>query len=168
MKNTINYILIGLLVISNVFMIVRNYKTFRVDNQETIITYTDTIYVDVVVRDTVSILKYKYVDRYVTDTLMTIDSVYVPVNIPISKYHYTNTLFQGSDTIKYNAFLSGYKTTLDSIDISVRYPQIIENTTIKMSNKGGITYGVGVGFGYGLFYKKPDVFIGGYVGWKFK
>lgn len=132
------------------------------------ITTTDTLYVERIIKDTVPILKYKYVDRYITDTLMTVDSIYVPVNIPISNYHYSNTLFNNNDTIKYSAYLSGYKTTLDSIDISVRYPQIIKNTTIKTVNKGGITYGLGVGFGYGVFTKKPDIFIGGYVGWKFK
>jgi len=155
--NKIGYVIIIILLCIIGYFIITNNRNNNVEY----ITTTDTIYVERIIHDTVPKLVYQSIHKYITDTLMTTDSIYIPVHIPISNYHYSNTLYQGSDTIKYNAFVSGYKTTLDSIDISLRYPQIIQNTSITRPNKGiKINHGIQVGLGLGIINQKPDIYAG--------
>lgn len=46
----------------------------------------------------------------------------------------------------------------------------INTTTVKTINspKNGFYYGLGVGVGYGIFTRKPDIFIGFTLGYHFK
>ena len=46
----------------------------------------------------------------------------------------------------------------------------INTTTVKTINspKAGFYYGLGVGAGYGVFTRKPDIFVGFTLGYRFK
>ena len=46
----------------------------------------------------------------------------------------------------------------------------INTTTVKTINspKAGFYYGLGVGAGYGIFTRKPDIFVGFTLGYRFK
>lgn len=77
------------------------------------------------------------------------DSIEVP--IPIIQKRYEDSL--------YTAWVSGFEPKLDSIDL--RLPTITETltkTVVKPSPL--ITFGVQVGGGYGVFNRKPDVYVG--------
>ena len=77
------------------------------------------------------------------------DSIEVPV--PIVQKRYDDSL--------YTAWVSGFDPALDSIDL--RLPTITETmtkTVVKPSPL--ITFGIQAGAGYGVFNRKPDVYIG--------
>lgn len=84
---------------------------------------------------------------------------------------------QDSDTIRYNAYVSGYDIndegmpSLDSINVHTSHKNIhtIEyvTKTIKMpqkQNKWSIQPSVGIG--YGLTTQKPDIYVGISIGYK--
>lgn len=77
------------------------------------------------------------------------DSIEVP--IPIIQKRYEDSL--------YTAWVSGFEPKLDSIDL--RLPTITETVTKTMVKPSPlITFGVQVGGGYGVFNRKPDVYVG--------
>ena len=77
------------------------------------------------------------------------DSIDVPV--PIMQKRYEDSL--------YTAWVSGYEPALDSIDL--RLPTITETVTKTVVKPSPlITFGVQVGGGYGVFNRKPDVYVG--------
>lgn len=77
------------------------------------------------------------------------ESIEVP--IPIMQKRYEDSL--------YTAWVSGYEPALDSIDI--RLPTITETVTKTVVKPSPlITFGVQVGGGYGVFNRKPDIYVG--------
>ena len=138
---------------------------------ETIVEY-DTVWRDSIIREplpaeTINTGKVVYIKVPVGDTQGTgtsvpskdstgesqspcvADSIDVPV--PIIQKRYDDSL--------YTAWVSGYEPALDSIDL--RLPTITETltkTVVKPSPL--ITFGVQVGGGYGVFNRKPDVYVG--------
>jgi hypothetical protein len=81
------------------------------------------------------------------------DSIEVPV--PIVQRRYEDSL--------YTAWVSGFEPSLDSINL--RMPTITETVTKTVVKPSPlITFGVQVGGGYGVFNRKPDVYVG--VGWQ--
>lgn len=116
------------------------------------IKITDTI--TIIKRDTITIIKpqhiYKYVDRIVRDTLYSIDSILVPVDVPIETKIYTDS--------SYKVVISGYRPELDSIYIfNKNQIQYINKITYK-AKKWNFSPSVGVG--YGAFNKKIDMYVG--------
>lgn len=112
----------------------------------------DTI--TIIKRDTITIIKpqhiIKYRNKIVRDTLYSIDSIPVLVDIPIETKVYQDSL--------YRAIVSGYKASLDSIFIKNRNQiQYINKITYK-TKKWNISPSVGVG--YGAFNKKIDMYVG--------
>lgn len=123
------------------------------------IQITDTI--TIIKRDTITIIKpqpvIRYVDRIVRDTLYSIDSIPVPVNLPIEVKVYQDS--------SYRAVISGYKAELDSIYIfNKNQIQYINKTTYK-TKKWNVS--PSVGFGYGMFNRKFDVYVGLSIGYSF-
>jgi hypothetical protein len=120
----------------------------------------DTVYIEKIVVDTVPKLVLKEIKEIVVDTVYSIDSVLVPVFIPIESKIYKNEL----DSVSYTAYISGYKANLDSIDIRVKYPTITK--TITQYIQPNYTFfdrfkiGINVSAGYGLFNKKIDIYTG--------
>ena len=116
------------------------------------IKITDTI--TIIRTDTIEIIKpqpvIKYRNKIVRDTLYSIDSVLVPVDIPLETKVYEDTT--------YRAVISGYKTELDSIYIYNKNQIHTINKIIYKTKKWSINPAIGVG--YGAFNKKIDVYVG--------
>lgn len=134
-----------------------NVWFWTTEPEPSIVIKRDTVWKDSIIREplpaeTIDIGKTVYVKvpvpKYLPgDTVH--DSIEVPV--PIQQKRYEDSL--------YTAWVSGYEPNLDSIDL--RLPTITEiatKTIVKPSPL--ITFGVQVGGGYGVFNRKPDVYVG--------
>lgn len=124
---------------------------------------SDTIIVHDTIHDSVPKLVYQEVVRYVKETpISPHDTVYMSKNeenvyltdsgnviVPISRKVYT-------DDSTYRAVVSGYKATLDRIDV-YRQQMVITNT---VTNVRRWNIGLTGGLGYGLVTGKPDLFLG--------
>ena len=83
------------------------------------------------------------------DTITVHDSIEVP--IPIVQKRYDDSL--------YTAWVSGFEPNLDSIRLY--QPEIITTVTKTVVKPTPlITVGIQAGGGYGVFNRKPDVYIG--------
>lgn len=106
-------------------------------------------YITTMVADTV------YLDHYDTVTLhkVSVDTAFytlydsVMVQVPISKYEYDTTLFQG-DTVKtqIKAVLSGFDVRVGQLST---HTEITQNRAVSVRNKGYNRFGLGLYFGYG-------------------
>lgn len=147
-KNLIITVLSLLLVLSLIFQYLYHSNRNSTGNS----LKTDTITVAKI--DTVTIIKpviqYRYITQVITDTLYNTDSIKVPVRIPIETKIYQDTT--------YRAVVSGYRASLDTIQV---YP-IHATTTITntITKKKRFNIGVQAGVGYGVFNKKPDIYVG--------
>lgn len=138
-------------------------------------------------KDVKQAVQIKYITRYKTDTIRFSDK-YVPKD---SIYCYT----QETDTVNYDLKIKANSVKWFKLNISLRdslmlvtrakngYNETLinhgSNTEITNSTvfipkqklyqkvKDRLYFGAGVGVGYGLFNKKPDVFIGLNAGVKF-
>ena len=140
-----------LLIIISIIIVVICIRCCSKTKKEPI-KITDTI--TIIKRDTITIIKpqhiYKYVDRIVRDTLYSIDSILVPVDVPIETKIYTDS--------SYKVVISGYRPELDSIYIfNKNQIQYINKITYK-AKKWNFSPSVGVG--YGAFNKKIDMYVG--------
>ena len=126
---------------------------------------------------TVSVTKpvpvYSTLTKTVHDTLPVIktihshsrDTVYASVEVPVSSQKYSDEqVLQDSTRVSYNAIVSGYRASLDSLQFHVTYPErhintstVTTTTSVKRKHFG---VGVSVGAGYGIINRKPDIFIG--------
>ena len=142
----------------NIWYVVKD-KDVEIKEKTTIVNKTDTI------RDTTLMVKNEKIVRVVRDTLInikfirdSIDTMKVIANIPITQKEY-------SDDSTYTAWVSGYKSNLDSINVYRNNVYINKETIItKKDNKrlgigpvvyGGFTmnssqldWGVGIGITY--------------------
>lgn len=162
MKETVKTFVIVILVILVVFLSVTSMKCYQKaqEKPETkTITVTDTL--TQVMYDTVFVEHFETVKLPVVDTLiiindsLRIDSVFVEV--PISVYKFDSTFT--TDTTRLDLFIQnkGYAVKLDSLSYYFEY-----TPTPKKPNffKEHFKFGVGVSTGFGVFSKKPDVFLG--------
>lgn len=115
----------------------------------------DTVWRDSIIREplpaeTINTGKVVYIKIPVPGGRDTIrDSIEVPVQIQQKRYE---------DSL-YTAWVSGYEPALDSINL--RLPTITETVTKTIVKPSPlITFGVQVGGGYGVFNRKPDVYVG--------
>ena len=147
-KNLIITILSLLLILSLAFQYLyhsnQNSTGNRLKTDTITITKIDTITIEK------PVLKYKYLTKIITDTLYNKDSVLVPVQIPI-----TANVYQDST---YRAVVSGYRASLDTIQVFPLHTYTTITNTITKQRRFNI--GVQAGFGYGIFTKKPDVYVG--------
>lgn len=116
---------------------------------------TDTFKVDSIVA------KYTTITKLIRDTMRTTDSIPVVVQVPISTSFYDSLLVNNDDSIHFKAQISGYRTSLDSLWLTTRVKEkeVIVERYLK-SKPPIFSYGIQAGAGYGLFNKKPDVYIG--------
>lgn len=123
------------------------------------IQITDTI--TIIKRDTITIIKpqpvIRYRDRIIRDTLYSIDSIPVFINVPIETKVYADS--------NYRAVVSGYKASLDTISIfNKNLIQYINKITYKTKR---INFSPSIGFGYGMFNKRIDMYVGFSIGYSF-
>lgn len=145
-KNLVIAVLSLLLALSLIFQYLYHPNRNSVENS----LKTDTITITKI--DTVTVIKpvvqYRYLTKIITDTLYSIDSVLVPVQIPIETKTYQDST--------YRAVISGYRANLDTIQV---YP-IHTYTTITNTKQKRFNIGIQAGVGYGCFNKKPDIYVG--------
>lgn len=127
--------------------------------EKEVIQITDTI--TITKTDTITIISpqpvIRYVDRIVRDTLYSIDSIPVLVDVPIETKVYQDS--------SYRAVISGYKASLDSISIFNKNQIQYINKIIYKTKKWNIS--PSVGFGYGAFNRKFDMYLGFSINYNF-
>ena len=139
------------------FLVNTNRQSQTKQPEPKTITVTDTI--TKVVYDTLFIdhfetVKLPVVDTIVVDSLR-IDSVFVEV--PISIYKFDTTFSTDTTILNIRIQNSGYAVKLDSL---FYYFEYAPRPNKKNFFKDHFRFGLGAGAGYGVFSKKPDVFIG--------
>lgn len=149
----------NLLIIISIIIVVTCIRCCSNNRKQEPIPQTDTI--TIIKRDTITIIKpqpvIRYVDKIVRDTLYSVDSVLIPVNIPIETKVYQDS--------SYRAVVSGYKAELDSIYIfNKNQIQHINKITYKTKR---INFSPSIGFGYGMFNRKFDMYVGFSIGYNF-
>ena len=77
---------------------------------------------------------------------------------------YKDTTCTPPASVNYHLLVRTYDNDVDSIGLkfNVDYPRITETQTITktITKKKRLGYGVQTGFGYGIFNRKPDLYIG--------
>ena len=149
-------VLFALLFISfgfNVYYVVKD-KDVEIKEKITTVTKIDTI------RDTVLVAKKENLVKVIRDTLVnvefihdTIDTSMVVADVPITQKEY-------SDDSTYTAWVSGYRPSLDSINIYRK--NISTNKEITIKKKDIHRFGIGpvVYGGYNFGTKKLDYGVG--------
>lgn len=163
MKEIIKSMLILTVIYLLLFFLVNTNRTCQViqDKQSQPIIVTDTL--TNVVYDTVYLERYKTVKLrttdtticYITDTVKRVDSVFVEV--PISVYKFDSTFTTDTTQLNLSIRNSGYAVKLDSLSYNFKYTPTPNKTSFF---KEHFKFGLGAGAGYGVFSKKPDVFLG--------
>lgn len=138
---------LSLLLIASVYFLYRGNAI-----KPSVLVRSDTV--TVYKHDTITIYKpvtkYQYITQIRIDTLYSTDSVQVPVQVPIERKTYEDST--------YKAVVSGYMAALDTIQVyPVHTSTTITNTIYKRKR---FNVGVQAGVGWGLYNKKPDLFIG--------
>ena len=159
MKETAKTLVIVVLVLLVIFLSVKSMKYYQKSQDKPKTIYlTDTI--TNVVYDTLFFDHFETVKLPVVDTLILInDSIRVDsvfVEVPISVYKFDTTV--STDTTRLDLFIQnkGYEVTLDSLSYYFEYtPRLQKRNYFKEHFK----FGAGIGTGYGVFSKKPDVFL---------
>lgn len=153
---TLFIVLFALLFISfgfNVYYVVKD-KDVEIKEKITTVTKTDTI------RDTILAVKKEKVIKVIRDTLVnvefirdTVDTAKVVADIPIVQKEY-------SDDSTYTAWVSGYRPSLDSINIYRK--SVITNKETIIKKKDIHRFGIGpvVYGGYNFGTKKLDYGVG--------
>ena len=161
MKEIVKSIIILAVIYLLLFFLVKTNRQSQVIQEKPETVYlTDTL--TNVIYDTIFIDHFETVKLRTTDTLILIndsiriDSVFVEVPISVYKLDTTFT----TDTTVFNLSIrnSGYDVKLDSLSYNFKY-----TPTHQKSNffKEHFKFGAGVSTGFGVFSKKPDIFIGG-------
>ena len=161
MKEIIKSMLILTVIYLLLFFLVNTNRTCQViqEKQPQPVIITDTL--TKVVYDTLFIDHFETVKLPVVDTLtiindsIRVDSVFVEV--PISIYKFDSTFTTDTTSLDIHIQNSGYAVTLDTLSYSFTYKPTHQKTNFF---KEHLKFGVGIGTGFGVFSKKPDVFMG--------
>ena len=161
-KKTLKTVLITTLILLVVLLSIKTEKCYQeARKQPKTIYLTDTI--TNVLYDTVFLVEYKTVKLTIHDTLnqtiikdsLRIDSVFV--EIPISKYQLDTTFTTDTTSLNIRIQNSGYVVTLDTLSYNFKYTPRPPKTNFF---KEHFKFGAGVSTGFGVFSKKPDIFVG--------
>ena len=117
-------------------------------------------------RDTVIKWKYDTDTVYITNTRTKYETKIINDTVWIKDEPFTTTDSTSNYVIDINAVkLNWYRLRMMKNDTIA-----INTTTIRTTNspKRGFYYGLGVGMGYGFINRKPDIFVGLTIGYRFK
>lgn len=119
------------------------------------------------VHKTDTVIKWKYdTDTiYMTNTRVEYETKVINDTVWINDEPVTTTDSTSNYVIDINAVkLNWYRLRMMKNDTIT-----INTTTVKTisSPKSGFYYGLGVGAGYGIVNRKPDIFLGGMIGYRF-
>lgn len=143
---------------------VKQRTEIRIETDTIIEIHHDTLY-----SEPVEIEKYRYIVRYVTDTVYSVtDSQPVIAEIPITQKKFVDTLLTSdSDTVSYTAFVSGYQHTVDSVFVAVAKRNTTVVTTVtkrEKSRKFGVGTSCGMYAGYDLAHRQFGTGLGVMLG----
>ena len=105
----------------------------------------------------------------ITDTIYRTDTFTNEVAQHIQKTYEVDSLYKDTTcippaSVNYHLLVRTYDNDVDSIGLkfNVDYPRITETQTITktITKKKHWGYGLQTGFGYGIFNRKPDLYIG--------
>ena len=161
MKEIVKSIIILAVIYLLLFFLVNTNRQSQViqDRQSQPVILSDTI--TKVIYDTLFIDHFETVKLRTTDTLtiindsIRIDSVFVQV--PISVYKFDSTFTTDTTSLNIRIQNSGYNVTLDTLSYNFKYTPRPPKTNFF---KDHIKFGAGIGTGFGVFSKKPDIFLG--------
>lgn len=161
MKEIVKSIIILAVIYLLLFFLVNTNRKSQViqEKQSQPVIITDTL--TQVMYDTIFIDHFETVKLPVVDTLILIndnirvDSVFVEV--PISIYKFDTCLTTDSTNLNIRIQNSGYSVKLDSLSYKFKYTPTHQKTNFF---KKHFKFGAGVSTGFGVFSKKPDIFIG--------
>ena len=161
MKDIVKSMLILTVIYLLLFFLVKTNRTCQViqEKQSQPVIITDTL--TQVMYDTIFIDHFETVKLPVTDTLILIndsiriDSVFVEV--PISIYKFDTTFLTDTTSLNIRIQNSGYAVKLDSLSYNFKYTPRPPKTNFFKEN---FKFGAGVSTGFGVFSKKPDIFVG--------
>ena len=117
-------------------------------------------------RDTVIQWKYDTDTIYMTNTRTKYETKVINDTVWIKDEPFITTDSTSNYVIDINAVkLNWYRLKMMKNDTIT-----INTTTIRTTNspKSGFYYGLGVGMGYGFINRKPDIFVGLTIGYRFK
>lgn len=144
-----------LLMITTISLILsHSWKT----SPERVVEYIHT-------RDTVIQWKYDTDTIYMTNTRVEYETKVINDTVWINDEPVTTTDSTSNYIIDINAVkINWYRLRMMRNDTIT-----INTTTVKTINspKSGFYYGLGVGAGYGIVNRKPDIFVGGMIGYRF-
>lgn len=144
-----------LLMITTISLILsHSWKT----SPERVVEYIHT-------RDTVIQWKYDTDTIYMTNTRVEYETKVINDTVWINDEPVTTTDSTSNYIIDINAVkINWYRLRMMRNDTIT-----INTTTVKTINspKRGFYYGLGVGAGYGIINRKPDIFVGGMIGYQF-
>ena len=117
-------------------------------------------------RDTVIKWKYDSDTVYMTNTKTKYETKVINDTVWIKNEPFTTTDSTSNYVIDINAVkLNWYRLKMMKNDTIT-----INTTTVRTinSHKSGFFYGLGMGVGYGFINRKPDIFVGLTIGYRFK
>lgn len=163
MKEIVKSIIILAVIYLLLFFLVKTNRQSQViqEKQAQPVILTDTIVnveYDTIFLERYNTVKLPVVDTtvyYITDTVTRVDSI--EVEIPISKYQLDTTFTTDTTCLNIRIQNSGYAVTLDTIFYNFKYTPRPPKTNFF---KEHFKFGAGVSTGFGVFSKKPDVFLG--------
>ena len=161
MKEIVKSMLILTVIYLLLFFLVKTNRQSQViqEKQSQPVILTDTIVN--VVYDTLFIDHFETVKLPVVDTVtiindsIRIDSVFVV--FPISKYQLDTTFTTDTTSLNIRIQNSGYDVKLDSLSYNFKYTPRPPKTNFF---KDHFRFGAGISTGFGVFSKKPDIFVG--------
>ena len=161
MKEIIKSMFILTVIYLLLFFLVNTNRTCQVIQEKPSqpIIISDTL--TQVIYDTIFIDHFETVKLPVTDTLILIndsiriDSVFVEV--PISIYKFDTTFKSDTTSLNIRIRNSGYAVTLDTLSYNFKYTPRPPKTNFF---KEHFKFGAGISTGFGVFSKKPDIFVG--------
>lgn len=170
------------LLISVSAICVLSFILGRCSKKDSVIYRQSTIKVDTVFKqriDTIhithNVTKYKPQPTK-TDTVFITDTFTNEVVQHIQKTYevdslYKDTTFTPPGSVNYHLLVRTDNYDVDSIGLkfNVDYPRITETQTITktITKKKHWGYGIQTGFGYGIFNRKPDLYIGMGISYNF-
>lgn len=117
------------------------------------------------IRDTVIQWKYDTDTIYMTNTRIKYETKVINDTVWINDEPVTTTDSTSNYVIDINAVkLNWYRLRMMRNDTIT-----MNTTTVKTISppRSGFYYGLGVGAGYGIVNRKPDIFVGGMIGYRF-
>ena len=163
-KETVKTFVITTLILLVVLLSVKSMKCYQKSQEKPetkTITVTETltqVIYDTLFIDHFETVKLPVVDStvyYITDTVKRVDSVFVEV--PISIYKFDTCLTTDSTNLNIRIQNSGYAVTLDTLSYNFKYTPRPPKTNFFREH---FKFGAGISTGFGVFSKKPDVFLG--------